>query len=376
MSASLPPDDCVACRAPFRANRELASLPRARRIAVDLTQARAWRICTRCGHWNLLGPEFAAATIAELRGRLPTLSAERTGYDAVGEVEVLQIAMHEDAPMASRAGLLTRRYLGISRRLGNPLVLGVLLPQVCAAAWTLLEGGRWGGSEALGASIYIVGLMLSGQLTALLLHRKVRASLLGSSVFTLLIMSFVVPRIVDTWMSPWIVLQLTILFTTMMVVGDTVLVGFHYANVIDGGSLRLTPLALRDAEIATGPGGRELVVHGLRGDRAVAGADVPRVVIALSDHQWDGVMAAAVERGWMLARSHGDLAGLGRALDQARPDDAGRHLWRELPLDWRLAFQFAAVEAIGLPEEREKLRQKIREAGEVARIAERLDAPS
>ncbi len=376
MSAPLPPDDCVACRAPFRANRELASLPRARRLAVDLTAARTWRICTKCGHWNLLGPESAAAAIAELRGRLPTLSAERTGYDAVGEVEVLQIGMHEDAPMASRAGLLSRRYLGAARRLAHPVFLVVLVPQAIAAIWTLLDGGTLGWSEVIMPSIYLVGLMLSAQVTALLLRRRVRSGLLGFSIFSLLVMAFVAPRVIDTWMTPSIVLQLTLLYTTLMVASDTMFHGFQSVRLLDGGTLRLSPLAMRDAELAVGPGRQQLVVHGLRGDAMVADGQVAKVVLALGSDDIPHATSAAVERGWLLLRSHGDLAGLGRALDRARPDDAGRHLWRELPLDWRLAFQFAAVEAIGLPEEREKLREKIREAGKVARIAERLDAPS
>ncbi len=376
MPVPLPPDDCVACQAVFRANRELASLPRAQRVVVDLTHGRAWRICTACGHWNLLGPELAAATIDELSGRLPALSAERTGYDAVGAVEVLQIAMHDDAPMASRAGLLRRQYLGAARRLAHPVFLLALLPLVAAEFWALLTGGSLDWAVALVAGVSVVGLMLAGEVTALLLHRRFRPSLLGFSLFSLLILAFAVPRIVDTWMGPSIVLQIGLLYTTLLVATDTLFHGFQSVRVLDGATLRLSPLAMRDAELAVAPDRRQLVVHGLRGDVSVVGGEAVRVVLALSGDDVPQATPAVVERGWLLARSHGDLASLGRALDLARPDDAGRHLWRELPLDWRLAFAFAAVEEIGLPEEREQLRRKIREAVEVARIAERLDAPS
>nr|MBP7620697.1 hypothetical protein [Gemmatimonadales bacterium] len=76
-----PSPTCLSCNRPFPRNGELASLPEGRRIAFDPGQRRVWRICTKCGEWNLLGAEAAGAALVELEARVGQLPA-----DVLGEV--------------------------------------------------------------------------------------------------------------------------------------------------------------------------------------------------------------------------------------------------------------------------------------------------
>lgn len=66
-------DACLECGKSFPVNKQLASVPLARLVAFDPDANRVWRICTKCHHWNLLGPEASAAAIPELTARFDGL---------------------------------------------------------------------------------------------------------------------------------------------------------------------------------------------------------------------------------------------------------------------------------------------------------------
>ena len=59
-------DACLECGKTLPANKELASVPTGRLVAFDPDANRVWRICAKCHHWNLLGPEASAAAMPEL----------------------------------------------------------------------------------------------------------------------------------------------------------------------------------------------------------------------------------------------------------------------------------------------------------------------
>ncbi len=82
---------CVSCGKAFAANGELVSLPEGRRIAFDPGQRRVWRICTKCGEWNLLGAEAAGEALAELIAREPKASASLRSTRVSGDLELLRI---------------------------------------------------------------------------------------------------------------------------------------------------------------------------------------------------------------------------------------------------------------------------------------------
>jgi len=66
-------DACLGCGKPLPANKELASVPNGRLVAFDPDANRVWRICAKCHHWNLLGPEASAAAMPELGVRFASL---------------------------------------------------------------------------------------------------------------------------------------------------------------------------------------------------------------------------------------------------------------------------------------------------------------
>lgn len=66
-------DTCLQCGKALPPNTELASVPNGRLVAFDPDANRVWRICAKCHHWNLLGPEASAAAIPELAVRFAAL---------------------------------------------------------------------------------------------------------------------------------------------------------------------------------------------------------------------------------------------------------------------------------------------------------------
>ena len=97
------------------ANRELATIPDASRIAFDPPHRRVWRICARCGEWNLLGAEAAERALPELEARFAA-APKRVGGEGfaparVGSaLEILQIgatAVASDAVLRKRRKQIT-----------------------------------------------------------------------------------------------------------------------------------------------------------------------------------------------------------------------------------------------------------------------------
>ena len=78
---------CVSCNAPFLANRELATIPDASRIAFDPAHRRVWRICAKCGEWNLLGTEAAERALPELAARFAA-APKRAGGEGFAPAHV------------------------------------------------------------------------------------------------------------------------------------------------------------------------------------------------------------------------------------------------------------------------------------------------
>lgn len=129
---------CLSCNRPFASNGELASLPEGRRIAFDQGQRRVWRICTKCGEWNLLGAEAAGAALGELEARVPTRGTallithvgsrlELLRVDNFAEVRVGELAMAERRDRLATAS-------NTAAAVGGVLIL-LLLPLGLWSAW-------------------------------------------------------------------------------------------------------------------------------------------------------------------------------------------------------------------------------------------------
>lgn len=88
-------DACLECGKPLPVNKELASVPNGRLVAFDPAANRVWRICGKCHHWNLLGPEASAAAIPELVARfdgLPSAGPEGLAKAKVsGKLDLFRI---------------------------------------------------------------------------------------------------------------------------------------------------------------------------------------------------------------------------------------------------------------------------------------------
>jgi len=94
---------CLSCNKPFPANGELASLPEGRRIAFDPGQRRVWRICTKCGEWNLLGAEAAGVSLTELEARQPALAEGVHTSHLSGRMELVRVNNLDAAEVAQFA---------------------------------------------------------------------------------------------------------------------------------------------------------------------------------------------------------------------------------------------------------------------------------
>lgn len=79
-------DACLECGKTLPANKELASVPTGRLVAFDPDANRVWRICAKCHHWNLLGPEASAAAMPELVVRFASLAS--AGPDGLAKAKV------------------------------------------------------------------------------------------------------------------------------------------------------------------------------------------------------------------------------------------------------------------------------------------------
>ena len=108
-----------AAQAPFPANRELATIPDASRIAFDPAHRRVWRICAKCGEWNLLGAEASERALPELEARFAA-APKRAGGEGFAPAHVgsaLELLQIGEAVVAVNDAVLRkrRRQLAVGR---------------------------------------------------------------------------------------------------------------------------------------------------------------------------------------------------------------------------------------------------------------------
>lgn len=364
-------DDCIACGAVFRSNTDLASLPRGRRVAWDRASGRTWRICTRCGHWNLLGREAGTGLATELASRLPGRTAGGVMHDLVGSVEVVLIADLESGQVRSRAAVKGRK---IARWFQNPLAKAALSLPVFIIA-VILISSLAGPFQPL-ATLHQIGFMivpyLGGAFVArwFLRGKPVNMfALAGLTAGALALVAFPPSWITPVGMGAFLLL-LAAAFGLMELFGPP-----FDPVTLHGKSRRFTPFAARNAALALSPDRTDIVVRALgrRRDIAVHGPAAERALPWLNAMVEPESVLEGFEAGWLLARAHGSSAGLVRELLAIHPDSNGSIRIRDLPPAWRAAFAFTCAESQGDAKEREKLLARIREASDVAAIAERLE---
>lgn len=369
------PDDCVACGTVFRPNTDLASMPRGRRVAWDLTGVRTWRICTGCGHWNLLGNEAGTILAGELASRLPGRATDGVTYELVGSVEVVVMAETTSGSVGTR-GVITARK--IARWMLHPFAKVASSPIAVIAPIIVLSNL---GSAFRPLAVFHdiatigVGLMLGGHLARrLLLKAKWNRPVIAGFGLSAVLLVVLTPLLTRPWQTPMFTAFQLALMTTGAILFE--LFGPPFIPVAVGGKSRtLTPFAARNAELVLSPDAAEIAVRSLgrRGDIAIQGAAAERALIWLLLMGGRQPNLDDFEGGWLLARRHGSSAALLRELLATRPDGWDAVPVQEIPAAWRAAFSITITESQGDANERKKLLARLREASDVAAIAAGLE---
>ncbi len=366
------PPTCLTCQRPFAQNSALASLPYVRRLAIDPARGRAWRICTGCGEWNLLGAEDATPVVEEARELLassPTRAVD-LGLDEarVGDLELLRVDL---APGEVLDAAVHARQEAVLARQGRLAIVAAVFGLV-VIGWVAISPfvpGAMPSSEILAIvlPIWSAQLLAQGYQRWRLDIGPARGPVVAA-VLTLaagLALSFVVdPRQAAASLLGWpFITAAMIWINTGMPVGWTRLPSGRRV-IITRRVLDLTRLQLGESGQlrVTLPSNITLEDH----DGRVLLRDL------LDGYSWetDGEAQAA---GFQLARGAHSLP---RVLELLRPaleaEQQGLPLGR-LPAAWRAALDLALAGSGGTPGRLSALAEKAREAQQVAAIAESLD---
>lgn len=365
-------DDCIACHRPFPVVGELASLPNAKRLAFDPELDRVWRICTHCGHWNLVGRDASAACVAELRARLTVPTQPAIQWDTIGAVDVLLVSSRPDAVTVARDGLNARRYLA-----HGPMVrwgFAAIGVAIFVGPMFFLEDIPIGKLETWqGLLPMVVGPMLGQVAFRVWMRGRLERWKAGVAVLGSLLLIFVVPRYSE---SNWLDARTTTIFllfgALLSVLADLIPV-WPRVQTIDGQKIRLSQRQLWQLTLGIDQATGRAAAFGLPNGQLIAGPGLNEVIGALGADDLGKTMPREIEAGWLLLRQHEGLDGVMAALDRLRPEANGRHRWTDLPTAWQAALQIGVVEANGTVKEKDALREKINAASEVAALADGLD---
>jgi hypothetical protein len=306
-----------------------------------------------------------------LASRLPGPDAGGVTHDLVGSVEVVVITDLESGQVGSRAAVKSRK---IAQWFQNPLAKAMLSLPVFIIA-VILMSSLAGPFQPL-TTLHQIGFMIVPYLAGAYFARWVLRdkpvnmfALAGLTAGAVALVAFTPSWITPVGMGAFVLL-LAGAFGLMELFGPP-----FVPVTLHGKSRRFSPFAARNAELALSPDGTEIVVRSLgRGkDVAVHGPAAERALPWLNAMVEAESIFEGIEAGWLFARAHGSSAGLVRELLAIHPDSSGSIRIRDLPPAWRAAFAFTCAESQGDAKEREKLLARIREASEVAAIAERLD---
>jgi hypothetical protein len=155
-------DTCLHCGKPLPANKELASVPNGRLVAFDPDANRVWRICAKCHHWNLLGPEASAAAIPELAVRfaaLPSAGPEGLAKAKVsGRLDLFRVGGAQERAAAILELSEARKELTAPVSLWEKLIFGAFLAYLASNAYRVITEPPW---QALVGVAICFGIMWS-----------------------------------------------------------------------------------------------------------------------------------------------------------------------------------------------------------------------
>jgi hypothetical protein len=365
---------CVSCKAPFPANRELATIPDASRIAFDPAHRRVWRICARCGEWNLLGAEASERALPELAARFAA-APKRAGGEGfapthVGSaLELLQIG--ETMVAANDVAMQRRRRQLAWTKWATPAALLVGAAAIIAVqVWDYQRGQLSHTLLTLAICYAFVGLV-HGVI-------KRRHNVPVNRPLVMLAAAVVIVGIPVDYMVERIYALAFIPVMAIAAIPAFTLRPFSYLTVrLANGTISRTYSRrdLKQMSISWNSGGA-LALHGLPDGAEVHGAEA-LVAIRKLAHVRNIVFVGRElsDAAYDLVRTAGGLQGVLRALEGFRQDNTGRVVLADLPKVYLLALDLAlAKRELGDPPDNDgAIAEKSAEAAAIAAEAEALD---
>ncbi|MEO5800295.1 MAG: hypothetical protein ABIZ70_07275 [Gemmatimonadales bacterium] len=380
------PSTCVTCGKPFAANRDLATIPDASKIAFDPARRRAWRICTSCDEWNLLGPDASLAALPEIEARFATLIPATTPEFSLAparvspQLELLRIGPPgRTSPAELAAHRLKEEAELRARRLRWMPLLWLFLVAVMGVAYWPVAGHP--GAIALMVLVYSQVKFFTALSKKLFGERTSRLTL---PLSTLLMLASALFLYLD---SGWETLRycgvgLLIMLPFYFIIDPLIRrhVGVLRVKLESGRRVRISERAAPEVTISWTPGGSDVTLHDLPDGRPLSGPDVAKVYRFLyASVSKEGMLKAMLrldattKEAYGLLRSLGGLPGLLEALEGFRRDRDGRVPLAELPVLYLVALDLALAAEFSGSDSHDQLRHRALAASEVAEEAEALD---
>jgi hypothetical protein len=335
---------CVSCKAPFPANRELATIPDADRIAFDPAHRRVWRICARCGEWNLLGAEASERALPELEARFAA-APKRAGGEGfapahVGSaLELLQIGA--TMAVANESAMRKRRWqLALLKWTTGPVVAALLLTLVGLEVWV----DRDPASTLHGAYALLVSYPI-----VILVYANVRRRFRLPVNRLLVVLAVVVGLgglVINASQSRWGLIAWLPAMAIAAIVAFTMRpISYLTAYTDSGEELRIySRHDLKEMSMSWNMADG-LTLHGFPNGAVVSGnAAIAPLQKVLKGRNIVFVRGSVSDAAYDLVRTAGGLPGVLRALEGFRQDNSGRVVLADLPKVYIVALDLALAE--------------------------------
>jgi len=364
---------CLSCNKPFPANGELASLPEGQRIAFDPGQRRVWRICTKCGEWNLLGAEAAGVALPELVARDPKPSASVRSTRLSGNLELLRIDDLSEVEVADLVMAEQRDGLQQATRLATWLPLLII---VIGAVSLLFPSALSGGTTK---SIFEGVVMMAGIAGLLGIPRIIHRLRHGAKVSRarwVAVLASQFGYVLGNWLLHGTLAMVIVMYAVMLPIFTGLgLIPWHrllgrflpksLADVMitdewDATAIRWT---VTPAAISLRPLGRDWLSE--EESVRILGTAVAVYTIGQTN-------ASGIQHAHVLAASLG-LTGVLAALDAWRHDRDDTLTLGDIPAVYLVALQLAFSREKEASKKALAAHEKLPEAGMVASEAEALD---
>lgn len=381
------PSTCITCGKPFAANRELATIPDASKIAFDPTSNRVWRICASCEEWNLLGQEASAVALPELGARYSATRSHNAGEPALlpirigPRLELLRVSREDLLQQGESFAAVLRaevdrrnKMMKWAMGLGVVVVLGWLgfvgwmsegdveVPLLLILTYSEVEllqriAGRLRGRPfKRGPFLINLGILVGGAVAV--------AAVMGIEHLRYNAIGFLV-------MMPLALIADRLFYSKVTVARIT---------LANGSSVAVTQDGAKQLSFSWREGGTDLRIHGFPNGVTVSGEAVAPVFKKVQGWAIDPAKVGALPRmtrinesAYALLRDVGGLNGLLCALEGFRRESDGRVPMTELPILYLVALDLALSAESADSDDHDRLRDRALAAAEVAEVAEGLD---